>query len=128
MDVLLDTHALLWAIFEPKRLSRTARQTLESPQTNVFVSSATAWEVATKTRLGKLPIGQALVDAYPRYLARLTATELPVNSAHALHAGAYRNAHRDPFDRILAAQAEIEDLPFVTCDPAFATFRLNIVW
>jgi PIN domain nuclease of toxin-antitoxin system len=128
MRVLIDTHTFLWAIFEPKKLSKTARQTLENAQTSVRVSSVTAWEIATKYRIGKLPLGQAMVGSYAKYLARFAAEELPVTSEHALVAGSFRSAHRDPFDRMLAAQSQCEALPLVTCDAAFREFRIDVLW
>lgn len=116
---LLDTHALLWALTEPSRLGVEARQVLTSRSSRLVVSAASAWEIATKQRLGKLPHADALVGGYARHLNRLGAVRLPIDEEHALLAGGLDWAHRDPFDRMLAAQAMLESLTLVTDDPAF---------
>ncbi len=128
MEVLLDTHAYLWALTEPKKLSRRARTILENPSTHLRVSSATAWEIATKWRLGNLPRGEALVLSYDEHLARLGADDLPVSARHALLAGRFPQEHRDPFDRMLAAQANLEKLPLLTRDEAFRAFPVEVLW
>jgi PIN domain nuclease of toxin-antitoxin system len=128
MKVLLDTHTFLWAIFDPKKLSKTATKVLEDPQTLVCVSSVTAWEIATKYRIGKLPIGQVIVGSYAKYLARLASEELPVTSDHALVAGSFATAHKDPFDRMLAAQSHVEAIPLLTSDAAFREFQTDVLW
>ena len=122
MRLLLDTHALLWALLEPRRLSAAASALIRDPANVVLVSAATAWEIATKLRLGRLPHAGAVVAAYDAHLARLRADELPVRSQHALLAGRFPVAHRDPFDRMLAAQAIVEGARLVTVDPAFDQF------
>jgi PIN domain nuclease of toxin-antitoxin system len=126
--VLIDTHVLLWAAFEPDRLSDVARSLLESPKTSIYVSSASAWEISTKVRLGRLPHAQELVDDFLAVMTALVADDLPVSSAHALRAGGYEVAHRDPFDRMLSAQAELEGVPLVTSDAIFANFPVSTIW
>lgn len=120
MRLLLDTHALLWALADPGRLSDVALATIQDRRNDVWVSAASAWEVATKFRLGKLPDAQALILGYAEHLETLGAAELPVSSRHALDAGSLQWTHRDPFDRILAAQAIVESAALVTVDPVFA--------
>lgn len=127
--LLLDTHVLLWALADPRRLSTTAASLLRNPANFLLVSAASAWEVATKQRLGRLPDAEAIVGAYRAHLDILRAEELPISSAHALRAGGFRVKHRDPFDRMLAAQALLEGVPLMTDDPAFARFAgLQLVW
>jgi PIN domain nuclease of toxin-antitoxin system len=128
MRLLLDTHAFLWAVLEPGKLSRKVRARLESTATIIVVSSASAWEIATKYRLGKLPGAAILVAGYAQAIAGLQAEELTISSAHALKAGSWKASHRDPFDRLLAAQADLEALPLVTNDPAMAQFSVQILW
>lgn len=128
MKVLLDTHVLLWAVGAPQRLSRRARELIMDESTELEVSAASAWEVATKHRLGKLPQAEPLLAQWDDVLHRLRAEPRPVEHRHAIRAGRYRQVHRDPFDRLLAAHAELADLPLVTKDPAFADFPIATIW
>lgn len=122
MKLLLDTHVLLWALLEPQKLSPEMRRALEDSDNTIFVSAATAWEIATKWRLGKLRQAQAVVDHYAMALHRLAAVELPISGAVAREAGLWDVPHRDPFDRLLAAQAKADNLVLASTDPAFAQF------
>ncbi len=126
--ILLDTHVLLWALLGPERLSDRVRDLVRDRRTTVLVSAASAWEIATKHRLGKLPDAGDVVGGYGDHLRRLGVDELPVTSAHALTAGSFAIAHRDPFDRVLAAQALHEGVSLATSDPAFAVFPCTVVW
>jgi PIN domain nuclease of toxin-antitoxin system len=129
--LLLDTHALLWAISEPDRLSRRARDAIATNENELLVSSASAWEIATKHRLGKLAGAEVLLASYTNQLERLGAVDLAVTSAHALVAGSFDVDHRDPFDRMIAAQAAVEGLDVVSSDPAFAgfvPFGVRVMW
>src|SRR5262245_8690860 len=129
MKVLLDTHVLLWALASPAQLSARAAGLIQDPRNDLLVSAASAWEIATKQRLGRLPNAGPIVSAYPAHLAPLRAEELPIRSVHALRAGAFDVAHRDPFDRMLAAQALVEGTPLVTSDSAFAGFSgVETIW
>jgi PIN domain nuclease of toxin-antitoxin system len=128
MRLLLDTHALLWWFTDDDRLSDTARRVIGDEANEVFVSAASAWEIATKERLGKL---DGVPDAAARF-AELVAADgfvhLPVSYLHALRAGGYELPNRDPFDRMLAAQSELESLVLVTGDPVFEAFGTRTVW
>ena len=128
MRLLLDTHALLWWWTDDARLSGAARTAIADTDNEIFVSAASAWEVAIKHRLGRLT---DMPQAAPRFVELMTAdgfVRLPVDQRHALHAGACRNKHRDLFDRMLAAQAELENLTIVTCDEALAAFGGSRLW
>lgn len=127
MRLLLDTHIFLWAVLEPERLRSSVRATLQDPKTELLVSAASAWEIATKFRIGKLPGAKAVVADYTRIVSELYAESLPITPAHALKAGGWEVPHRDPFDRMIAAQATIEALPLVTTDPAMKLFGIELV-
>ena len=127
-QLLLDTHVLLWALGEPEKLSRRAKKAIESAEDDLLVSAASAWEIATKFRLGKLPMAAELVRTYAASLAQLRASEIPITSAHALRAGGMAGDHRDPFDRVIAAQALSEKLTLVTADPIFSQLGVAVTW
>jgi PIN domain nuclease of toxin-antitoxin system len=116
---LLDTHALLWWLFDDARLSSTARG---------IVSDASAWEISTKHRLGRLDSAAPLLADLPGWLVRAGFRELPISVAHARKAGGWRNDHRDPFDRMLAAQSALEDVPLLSRDPELEAFGVRLVW
>lgn len=128
MSFLLDTHAFLWAVMQPGELSTKVRKLLENPATDIVISAASAWEIATKYRLGKLPSATPIVADIDDVARRLGARWLAVNHRHAIRAGAYPLAHKDPFDRMLAAQSELENLPLVSKDRALRKFRIEQVW
>lgn len=135
-SLLLDTHALLWWLVEPEKLSTHAHAAIDDPAATIFVSAASGWELATKVRLGKLPGAEGLLQDLASLLQQQGFQPLAVQLHHGVHAGGYRQAHRDPhrwaedfvFDRLLAAQAELEGLPLVSLDPALATFPCRLVW
>jgi PIN domain nuclease of toxin-antitoxin system len=127
-SLLLDTHALLWWLAEPEKLSMPARAAIADPAATVFVSAASGWELATKARLGKLSGAEGLLRDLPSLLQDQGFQPLAVQLRHGVHAGGYRQAHRDPFDRLLAAQAELEGLQLVSLDPALATFPCRLLW
>jgi PIN domain nuclease of toxin-antitoxin system len=128
MELLLDTHALLWWLAEPERLSAAVLRVLANPGQRVFVSSASAWEIATMHRLGRLPSAEVLLEEGWNLLQSQGFVPLPVSWSHGLRAGSYALPHRDPFDRLLAAQAELGDLTLVTLDPALAAFPCRRLW
>lgn len=129
MRYLLDTHALLWALTDPDRLGPRAREIISARNSELVVSAASAWEIATKQRLGRLPQADVLVGVYSRHLAHLGVERLAISDEHALLAGGLRWEHRDPFDRMFAAQAMAESMTLVTHDRAFATLPgFAVLW
>ena len=128
MRALLDTHALLWWDTDDEQLSPRAREVIADESNDVFVSAASAWEIATKQRIGKLDSVPQAAERFAELAAENGFTHLPVTYLHSLRAGGYPADHRDPFDRMLAAQAELEDLVLVTRDPAFKQFAAQVLW
>ena len=114
---MLDTHALLWALAQPRRLPGRIAATLRDPGNAVHLSAASTWEIAIKAALGKI---KADVDAITRAAREAGFDELPISVAHTVRLPALPSHHRDPFDRLLVAQALEEGLTIVTHDPAFA--------
>ena len=125
---LLDTHTLLWWLFDDPKLSANVREIVADPENEIYVSSASAWEISTKYRLGKLPAARELVRDISTWVQKAGFSELPVNIPHAQRAGSWPQAHRDPFDRLLAAQSALEEAPLVSRDPAFESFGIRLVW
>ena len=126
--LLLDTHTLIWGGADDRQLSRKVRRLIEDEDNvEVVVSAASAWEIATKARLGRLawPQGNETVR---RYAVRQGFSLLPISFEHAEHAGAWPQEHGDPFDRILAAQSALEDIPLATNDQKIAAFDVKTVW
>ncbi|GIG30203.1 type II toxin-antitoxin system VapC family toxin [Cellulomonas marina] len=115
---LLDTHVVLWLRGDPTRVHPELRDVLGDPRNRLLVSAASAMEVATKTRLGKLEIGRSLMPTWTAWLRETAAEELAISGEHALLAGSMPWEHRDPFDRLLVAQALVEGVPLVSSDAA----------
>jgi PIN domain nuclease of toxin-antitoxin system len=128
VKILLDTSALLWWFSDSSMLPSTIREQIDDPASTVLVSAASAWEICTKVRIGKLPTGRALCEDFSGYLARHNFEPLAITVEHARRAGRLEGAHKDPFDRMLAAQALVEDLPLATNDTVFADFGVRVVW
>lgn len=128
MRALLDTHALLWWLFDDRRLSRRAREVIEDGANAVLVSAASAWEIMTKHHLGKLPHAGAVTRDLPGAVRRAGFEPLAISLDHAVEAGRLASPHRDPFDRMLAAQARLEGLPLITDDRAFSALSVSTLW
>lgn len=126
--LLLDTHALIWWWTGSPYLPPAVREMIENEDNEIFVSAASAWELATKHRIGKLgEVG----DALPRFHELIQADgflHLPIDWRHSLRAGGYVHEHRDPFDRMLAAQAQLERLTVLSCDKALRELGADVVW
>ncbi len=128
MRVLLDTHALLWAAYHKELLSPRARRSIQSQRNEIFVSAASAWEIATKFRLGKLPFARDLVEDFVPTVTSAGYFLLTISVEHALRAGRLPAVHKDPFDRMLAAQAIHEDLLLLSNDAQLDVFGVRREW
>jgi PIN domain nuclease of toxin-antitoxin system len=127
MRLLLDTHALLWWLAGDDRLTRAARSGIQNAHNTVLVSAASAWEIATKHRLGKLD-ASAIADGLGPVLASQSFEPLDITLEHAERAGALAGEHRDPFDRMLIAQAQAERLTLVSNELAFDGYGIARIW
>jgi len=126
--LLLDTHAFLWWVAGSRELSRKARSAIGSGRNECLVSVASAWEIAIKISLGRLRIDGSLDRFLAEQIAANAFQPLPIDLKHAARVATLPFHHRDPFDRLLAAQALAEDLTLVTDDPAFARYGVRRVW
>jgi PIN domain nuclease of toxin-antitoxin system len=125
---LLDTHALLWWLCDDPALSEPARKCIAAPANTMVVSAASAWEIATKVRLGKLPTGVDLAANFGSYMEQARFDQLPISAEHAIRAGLLPGEHKDPFDRMLIAQAQAEAMPIVTNEQIFEGYGVRRVW
>jgi PIN domain nuclease of toxin-antitoxin system len=128
LRVLLDTHTLLWATLSPSSLSRKASTIIADEQNVILVSAASAWEIATKVRLGKLPGAERLEREFLEVMDRAGYTLLAIDAESALRAGRLVAEHRDPFDRMIAAQALASDLLILSTDAQLDTFGVRRIW
>ncbi|HKJ85899.1 MAG TPA: type II toxin-antitoxin system VapC family toxin [Spirochaetia bacterium] len=128
MSYLLDTHVLLWWWSEPERLSPRVLSLMKDPENRCFISAASAWEIATKHRIGKYPAGGRVMNEWSMRIRADRFQELAISSIHALRAGSLPGAHRDPFDKMLAAQGSLEDLTVLSTDPAISGLGAARVW
>jgi PIN domain nuclease of toxin-antitoxin system len=128
LRVLLDTHSWLWMVGDTGRLRGSSRELLGDPATYLFLSAASAWEMAIKFAAGKLRLPQPPAALITQWMAEVRIGALPILHAHALRAGELPPHHRDPFDRLLIAQAQIEGLTVLTADRAFAKYDVPVHW
>ena len=128
MRLLLDTHALIWWLAADEALSSTARSAIADPANDVFVSAASAWEIATKHRIGKLPQAALLAADVAGFVAAEGFNELPVSIRHGQLAGNLPRIHKDPFDRMLIAQAVTADMTIVSNETLFGAYGVARLW
>lgn len=128
MRVLLDTHAFVWWITDDERLTSFARETIGASSGQVFVSAASIWEMVTKSRLGRLRVAERIDRFVSTHLEANAFQPLSITIRHALELAALPDIHRDPFDRILVAQARAEEMPLVTGDRAVRAYPVTTIW
>jgi len=126
---LLDTHTFLWVALDDSKISDTAKNAIRDKDAKIFVSPVTAYEIMNKYRIGKLPEYAYVAENYLDVFYKLGAEELLIGTKHLHFAGKFEWSHRDPFDRMLAAQVTIDDLTLITNDPAFQELSwIKVLW
>ena len=127
MKILLDTHIFLWWLFDDPKLPLGIKKLIAEMENEISVSSASVWEIATKFRLGKLPEAASVAKHTPLWIEKAGFQALSVSPSHAQLAGSWDIAHRDPFDRMLAAQSEVEKMALATVDKALNQFPIQVI-
>jgi PIN domain nuclease of toxin-antitoxin system len=128
VKILFDSHALVWYLAGDSRLSRKARAIADNADSQVFISAVCAWEMAIKVHKGRWPEASQIVNSMQEIILGRAFTALPITIEHARVAGSLSARHHDPFDRMLAAQSQVEGVPLVTADPAFRAFGTSVIW
>jgi PIN domain nuclease of toxin-antitoxin system len=128
MRALIDSHSLIWGLDDPGKLTPTARSFLQDRGNTLVLSTASIWEIAIKVGKGKLPLSLPFREWMVRGIADLSLEVLPITLDHAERQITLPFHHRDPFDRLIAAQALVEGLPLVTADPIFDTYGVTRIW
>ncbi len=128
MKVLLDTHAMLWWLTDDPRLSATARQTLADRSSTLLWSLASSWEIAIKISLGKLHLNRPVQQLFADIVSVQAVEALDTTHAHCRQLAHLPLLHRDPFDRMLVAQAQVERLPLLSADPKIAAYEVTVIW
>jgi PIN domain nuclease of toxin-antitoxin system len=128
LRALLDTHTLLWWILEDPALTRAARQTIAETSNTMLVSAASAWELAIKYQQGKLPKAGDLVSNFSSEVEHEGFQLLPISAEHGIRAGLLPGPHKDPFDRMLIAQSQAEDIPIISNEAIFGAYGVRRLW
>lgn len=127
MTYLLDTHVWLWMLTAPEKISQHARSVIEDGRSRLLLSAASSWEISIKYAIGRLPLPQPPKNYVPDRM-RLSGVEgLSIEHSHALHLSHLEFHHRDPFDRMLVAQAQVERIPVITTDPVFDRYDVEVL-
>jgi PIN domain nuclease of toxin-antitoxin system len=127
-QVLLDTHALLWFVFDDARLSDTAAATIENERVTKLLSKASLWEITIKTQIGKLNLGMSLTDFFERFIINREIELIDIELGHLVVYQTLPLHHRDPFDRLLAAIARKLNIPIVSADSCFSKYDVKVIW
>jgi PIN domain nuclease of toxin-antitoxin system len=128
MKALLDTHTFLWVINDPDKLSVRARDICIATTNELYFSAASGWEIAIKVKLGKLRLPDNPERYIPKQLATAQINVLPIQLAHALRTYQLPEHHRDPFDRLIVAQAQLEGMPILSADGQLSRYAVNVIW
>ena len=127
MTVLLDTQALKWWLDDPDLLPESAKRTIESKVNTIMISAVVPWELAIKTNIGKIR-AQGLLGNWPSKMQEEGFLDIPIESEHAIRAGLLPRHHKDPFDRLLVAQAQATGWPIISADPVFDHYGVRRIW
>ena len=128
MKYLLDTHAFLWFVTDDKRLSAKARSLIKNSQNVVYFSAASAWEMSIKIRLGRLTIEEELEPFIIKQLSDNNFNTLSITIFHSIYTSKLPEIHKDPFDRMIIAQAQVEDMPLISRDKNIKKYKVPVVW
>ncbi len=128
MKALLDTHTFLWWIIDSPKLSSHVCEIISDGNNDLFLSAASGWEIAIKAQLGRLRLPDDPERFIPDQLTANAIQSLPIQMSHALHVYTLPNHHRDPFDRMLVAQAQLENLAILSADPQVAQYPVEVIW
>ena len=128
MNAILDTHTFLWMVTDDRRLSETARNVIQDGANRLFLSSASMWEIVLKAGAGKLHLQGGPARFLEREIQRNRLSALPIQSAHILRVPSLPAIHKDPFDRLLIAQAQVEGLPIITADTELTRYPVQVIW
>ncbi len=128
MKFIIDTHCWLWCFLNPEKLNKSSQGLILKHANIVFFSVASSWEIAIKYGSGKLQLPLPPKEYIPNRLASQAMSSLPIHHSHALQAGELPHHHRDPFDRLLIAQAQLEKLPIMTADEQLKSYDVEIIW
>jgi len=128
MRYILDTHTFLWWITDLDLLSEHARHVIQDGDNTLYLSAASGWEIAIKARLGRLQLTGEPEKVIPEQMSLNAIQGLPIQMGHALRVHSLPDHHRDPFDRMLVAQSQVEGLPILTADPQIDQYEVDVVW
>lgn len=128
MRALLDTHTFLWWNLDDPQLSRAVREFIADGRNEVFLSAASAWEIAIKAAKGRLKLPEPPDQYVANRLTLHSFSALPIELSHALQVYGLPDIHQDPFDRLLIAQSQLEDLPILTKDPEITNYSVEVIW
>jgi PIN domain nuclease of toxin-antitoxin system len=128
MKILLDTHTFLWWISDDQKLSGRAREIISDGSNELFLSAATGWEIAIKVQIGRLKLPEEPIRFIIEQMRINAIQSLPIQMNHALHISTLPQHHRDPFDRLLIAQAQLEGLPVLSSDHQLANYQIEVIW
>ena len=128
MKILLDTHAFLWWITDDQKLSSRAREVISDAENELFFSAASGWEISIKVQLGRLKLPEEPERFIPEQLRMNFIRSLPIQMRHALFVSTLPNHHRDPFDRMLVAQAQLEEMSIISADLQMSRYQIELIW